>query len=430
MKSSQAISESSSDTASASTERLHALDSLRAMAMFLGIVLHATLAYTALPVLWAVHDVSQSRGFDFMIGFIHGFRMQTFFFIAGFFGHLLWQRDGWRGCLAQRWQRIGIPFVVGMLTIVPIVILLYVQAYSRTDLGQSGEMPVAKSIWEYPTTHLWFLEILLFLYPAAALIAWSGKAVSGPKLLPQIDAMFDHFIQHPLKPLLLIPPTVVLLWGGPILGEIDTNGVLLLPAGRAVVYYGLFFAVGWWLHRRLHMLHVLQRWLKLHFLVATLAFLTLGACYDMKLTPADPSFATVKAIGLIAAATYAWTMTFAFTGLFLRVASRHRQWVRYLADASYWCYLWHLPLVIFLHMQLAPWQANAWLKFLLVLIITMLILLPSYQWLVRYTWVGRTLNGVRVRAGGGKPVSDAEKKKPATLPTASASGAAASHPDS
>ena len=70
-------------------ERLHALDNLRAVAMLLGIVLHAALSFMTLPIPWIARDVSRNFGFDVLAGFIHGFRMQLFFFLAGFFGHLL-----------------------------------------------------------------------------------------------------------------------------------------------------------------------------------------------------------------------------------------------------------------------------------------------------------------------------------------------------
>ena len=66
-------------------ERLHALDHLRAVAMLLGIALHAGISFMTLPFPWAARDVSRHWSFDPVIGLIHGFRMQLFFFIAGFF---------------------------------------------------------------------------------------------------------------------------------------------------------------------------------------------------------------------------------------------------------------------------------------------------------------------------------------------------------
>jgi len=68
---------------------------------------------------------------------------------------------------------------------------------------------------------------------------------------------------------------------------------------------------------------------------------------------------------------------------------------RYLADSSYWLYLAHLPLVFFLAGAFAkvPWH---WaIKFPLILAITMTVLLVSYHYLVRPTWLGEILNGRR-----------------------------------
>ena len=114
-------------------ERLHALDNLRAVAMLLGIVLHAALSFMTLPIPWIARDAGGSLGFDLMVGVIHGFRMQLFFFLAGYFGHLLWQRLGMKEFLKQRWRRIGIPFLLGMVTLVPLIIVVWGWSEMRAE---------------------------------------------------------------------------------------------------------------------------------------------------------------------------------------------------------------------------------------------------------------------------------------------------------
>src|SRR5665647_2486807 len=91
------------------------------------------------------------------------------------------------------------------------------------------------------------------------------------------------------------------------------------------------------------------------------------------------NWTAIKLTVLTASAIYAWCMTFAVTGLFLRIANGHRPWMRYLADASYWWYLWHVPIVMLLQIWIADWPLNGWLKLLLILTLTMAILLPSYH---------------------------------------------------
>jgi peptidoglycan/LPS O-acetylase OafA/YrhL len=378
-------------------ERVHALDNLRAVAMLLGIVLHAALSFMTLPIPWVARDVSRGLGFDVMVGVIHGFRMQLFFFLAGYFAHLLWQRLGSKAFLQQRWKRIGLPFLLGMITLMPLIVVVWGWAEMRTVPPPTRPQYGALTLFSIPTGHLWFLEMLMILYASAALIAWVGRKLNASVWLPRLDAAFDWFIAQRWKPLLLVPPTALCLWGGPMLGEIDTAGLRLLPAGRAVVYYGLLFVVGWWLHRRRHQLDALRGSLKTYFALAVIAFLTLGACHLAQAKPADAHILQVKLLALAAASLYAWTMTFAVTGWFMRFAGQHRPWIRYLADASYWCYLLHLPLVLWLQVLVAQWPVNGWLKFAFIMAVNIVVLLASYHTCVRYTWIGRLLNGPRER---------------------------------
>lgn len=376
-------------------ERLHALDSLRAVAMFLGIVLHASLPFVEAPVLWLVRDVSRSSAFDVMVVWIHGFRMQLFFFIGGFFAHLLWQRLGTRQFLIHRGKRIALPLILGMGVIIPLTLAVVVWA----ELFRGASLPQPEGIDGYaiPTMHLWFLEMLLVLYLIAMAIVWAWRTVSRPTITARVDAAFRTFFQSRWKPFVLLPPTIVCLWNGPMYGEVDQMGVRLLFAPRVVAYFGLFFAVGWCLHRQRQLLDELRKWLTSYLLLALLAFVTLVACLITLLKSGNGGIG-LKLIALTAAALYAWTMTFALTGLFLRVAHGYRPWVRYLADASYWCYLWHIPIVMWLHVMVAKAPINGWLKLTFIVTVTLVVLLATYHLFVRYTRIGEILNGPRTRS--------------------------------
>lgn len=104
--------------ASVGSGRRGDLDALRGVAMILGVVLHATLAYFPIP--WPVQDLHQAPWLAMVYAVIHGFRMQLFFLLSGFFTMLVLRRRGLRGLLAQRALRIALPLVVAMLTILPL----------------------------------------------------------------------------------------------------------------------------------------------------------------------------------------------------------------------------------------------------------------------------------------------------------------------
>ena len=116
-------------TPPAKMPRRHDLDALRALAMLLGIAIHAALAYIPLPeAAWSVQDISQSESYGTFMGVIHGFRMQLFFLVSGFFTAMLWRKRGLKALLKQRSKRILLPFVIGLFTIVPAVWIVSIAA--------------------------------------------------------------------------------------------------------------------------------------------------------------------------------------------------------------------------------------------------------------------------------------------------------------
>ena len=77
--------------------------------------------------------------------------------------------------------------------------------------------------------------------------------------------------------------------------------------------------------------------------------------------------------------------------------SRERPTIRFLSDSSYWLYLAHLPLVVAAQALVQHWRLPSGVKFTLLLAGVTGLLLLTYRYWVRYTWLGRFLNGPRTR---------------------------------
>ena len=107
---------------------------------------------------------------------------------------------------------------------------------------------------------------------------------------------------------------------------------------------------------------------------------------------------------------FAWLMCFGLIGLFRLIAARERFWVRYLSDASYWLYLWHLPLIVAVFELLALWRIDIHLKFALMCVSVTAILLVVYQFGVRYTPIGTMLNGKRTRQTAAQRLGAADSR--------------------
>src|SRR4051812_43249357 len=100
--------------------RFDALDGVRAAAMLAGGY------FPAIPFAMLSGGRGASRmgprGASASLGFqeyLHSFRMPLFFLISGFFCRMMREKYGTRRYLARRWSRIGLPFLIGLVALVP-----------------------------------------------------------------------------------------------------------------------------------------------------------------------------------------------------------------------------------------------------------------------------------------------------------------------
>lgn len=387
-----------------SSDRLHALDATRAFALLLGIVLHATMSFF---LFFPAKDVSPSTTLAVSFYVIHMFRMSLFYVIAGFFAHMVFHRRGARAFLKDRGKRIAVPMVVGWLILAPATIAAVIWGMSRSYpelAAQGGGLPPGG----FPLTHLWFLYYLCIFYLLvlglrAAFVRLLDR--SG-KLRARVDAIFSHAVRRYLAPLVLALPIIAVLvldakwavWFG-----IPTPDKGLLPQIPALVAYGSAFAFGWLLHRQVPLLQSLQQqWLAN---LALAAILTLGS---LLLVGPTPMLATPTAIegGAVMRVLYAasyvlatWFWSLGLIGAATRFFSGHSGMRRYLADASYWMYLVHVPIVFVLQTLVADLPFHWAIKFPLVLAVSFAVLLVSYHYLVRSTFLGEVLNGRKYPRG-------------------------------
>jgi ABC-type multidrug transport system ATPase subunit/peptidoglycan/LPS O-acetylase OafA/YrhL len=384
-------------------ERLHALDAVRALALLSGIVLHATMSFF-LPI--PAHDVSQSATLNVVFFLIHTWRMTTFFIVAGLFARLVIARRGTRGFIADRAKRILVPLLVGWIILIPLTIGAVIWGVTRSAapatvaaVSQTSVVPAGA----FPLAHLWFLYYLCIFY--VAMLAVRGIAIKvdpAGHAARVLDRGARALLSSYAAPVILAVPIFAVLGFNQqiaVLGGIPTPDTTLVPQIPALVGFGTAFTVGWFLHRQLDLLGQLRkRWLgqlvvgiALSIACQTVPGIKLGTTavwFGHSLTSSTPLYAACYLLS-------SWYWSFGIIGAALRFCDGESAVRRYLADSSYWLYLAHLPIVFFLAAAFAkvPWS---WaIKFPLILAITMTVLLASYHYLVRSTWLGEFLNGRR-----------------------------------
>ena len=343
--------------------------------MLLGIVLHTALFF--MPDAWSEaysaegYPAEVSGLYTLMFFAIHGFRMPVFFLLSGFFTALLWQKRGLRQLAEQRLKRIGLPLAIGAFTVIPATTTVFIWAF---DALEEVEYSISwwPFIWLSTWSHLWFLWHLIWL---------CGLFILAAKLRVKFN--------HPVVWWLAIPLTLLpqLLMQEPTFGP-DTSDKLI-PNPVVLGYYALFFVFGAFLYQRRFQI---SRWWTIALLPAlTVVFFGgLDLLFESKEEWAKPLAALFQV-------AFAWLMCFGLMGLFRLIAARKWYWVRYLSDASYWLYLWHLPLIVLGFELIAPWQIGSHVSFAILNLSVTAVLLVVYQFGVRYTPIGTMLNGKRTR---------------------------------
>lgn len=368
-------------------ERFHHMDNLRALAMLAGVVFHAALSYSPLmhPI-WPLADAGRSIAVDVVAWFLHLFRMPLFFVVAGFFAALLVARRGMPGLFRNRAARVLLP----LLLFLPVVLIsmhwLTMQAvanvahaspalvWMRGWIEQHGALPSLPG-W----AHLWFLFYLLLF----TVLTWVASSLGLQRLGERIAALPPQalVLLFPLPLSLALTGTTV-PWPAP---------EFVLPSLWAMAFFGLYFALGYQLFQHPGMLDRLRP-LSIPLLVgAVLAYALLFRLSD--------GFALTRPTTLQHAMHAALEV---YAGLWMtlwcllagkRWLDKRNATMRWVADASYWTYLVHLPLLFAIQYRLLDVPLHWAAKFAIAVLATFAVSFVSYQVLVRNTVLGRLLNG-------------------------------------
>ena len=403
-----------------SQQRIPSLDAVRAFALLLGVFYHAGMPFVpGMPAtVWVTVDTRQSVAIGEAMFVSHIFRMSLFFVMAGYFARYLYMRSAPRGFWANRLKRIGVPLIVGWCLLYPVC--SWIQSWGLKQLF-GGHMPALPGWALFPKgyfrfMHLWFLYVLLLLYPTLltlrrALLFIDRKAVLQGVIDRVGQLLFNSRLAVVLMPMVGAPLAITLFlerdwvyWDG-----ITSPSMTYVPQFPAMIGFGTAMIVGWLLHRRPALLQSFAKRWSAHLLLAILATvyccMVAGTKIDLVPTPRNAARALFAIVYVVAL----WSWVGAIIGVALRFLVRANPFCRYLADSSYWIYLVHLPVVAALDVVVRPWQVHWLFKYGFVIVTASAVLFASYHFLARPTFIGAFLNGRKypLHRGVASPVAAA-----------------------
>ncbi|MFH5806591.1 acyltransferase [Alienimonas sp. DA493] len=389
--------------------RLPGFERVRAGAMLLVVAFHAALPYACgeLPgLLWTVPVGEETAGrfADPLFWVAEALVMPLFFGMSGFFSGRLAERDDAAAFVSGRVKRILVPLLVGLATVVPASLAIWVFSLpltGRISWAEFRELDLPGWVEDvlWGTSHLWYLEYL-FLWSllqvplnAVAAAADRGENPAAARALNWLDGVMRTSWRWTLP----------------------TAGLFVVLAAEPEIYLG--FQHHWFPHTE-------------KFLHSGVCFLFGWLCWRNRAALAD-SAGAVGPLTLAAAAAavplvLAVRTTVLADGsdrLFVLPAALCAGWgltaalvhgvssgrpagavVTKLAGASFWIYVIHQPLVG--GMQLGLWFADlpADVEWLLVFAAALGLTLATEPLSRRTRW-GRLLTGRSASALAPRPVA-------------------------
>jgi peptidoglycan/LPS O-acetylase OafA/YrhL len=425
-------------------KRYNDLDALRAFAMLLGVVLHALISF--MPgegAGWTSQDRFTHEGYAIALHVIHGFRMPLFFLVSGFFTAMMLKNRGLNGLIKHRAQRILLPMIVFLGILYPLIIIASIagavsnaaiadeansnvptatmaseSAPSNVDaIGEFNKRDYGPILYALPDWaligllilsfapwfhHLWFLYYLVWLVAIFAVVTLLAQKL-------KIKMEPNRVVSSPLRFLWLVPLTFIPQFFMATTFGADTAGGFV-PWPPKLLYYAIFFGYGALCFSCPdYEKRVGKRWILCLVLAVPTCFVGLhyfGIRTEIFHAGFEENWNAIMVNNVFCAlftVTYTWLAIFGLIGVFRTVFAGENKTVRFVSDSSYWLYLMHLPLVMLLQAIAGPLFIPSFIKFTGICIVTSIVLLFMYRYMVRYTWIGTMLNGKKRKPGEPEP---------------------------
>ncbi|MET1256754.1 acyltransferase family protein [Aliikangiella maris] len=171
------------------------MDSMRSVLMALGIVLHSSQLFNPERGWRLYHNESLSLA-QYLVEFIHAFRMPAFFVISGVFFIITFRKYDFKRFLKVRVNRVLIPLIATALTLNLLqVYILNTAGWSNIDLS----ILINEGEW---VSHLWFLINLLIYFIVLAVTL----VVLPEKLKTSLKWLINKIFSMPLFIIILFLP--------------------------------------------------------------------------------------------------------------------------------------------------------------------------------------------------------------------------------
>lgn len=345
------------------TERRHDIDWLRVIAIGLLLIYHIAIIFQP----WAMF-IGFIRSDELIenvwkpMSLLNIWRIPLLFYVSGMGVYFAIQKRNWKEMLLERGKRILLPFVFGMIAIVPMHFLVF-QAYYDLPLGY----------YAHPA-HLWFLgNIFVYVVLLFPLFFYLKKMKDG-RFMKGVSSL----VGNPIGPMLIsvffilesivVKPEVFEMyaqtWHGFFLGLLAFFfGFLLVSSGK-----------NFW--------NTVLKWRWLYLSLAVVFYIIRLVVFDLS----SPGY-------LMAVESNCWI--FAVFGFGYKYLNRPGAALNYLSQAAYPIYIIHMFALYLGAKIILPLEMPVILKFISTIVFTGAMCFLMYEYLIRRIGFLRPLFGLK-----------------------------------
>ncbi|MEQ8561057.1 MAG: acyltransferase [Cytophagales bacterium] len=348
-----------------SSIRRYDIDWLRVIAIGFLLIYHVAIPFQPWGVFFGfIKSPEDLDSIWIPMSMINIWRIPLLFFVSGMGLYFSMKKRNWKRLLSERARRILLPFIVGILTVVPMQVLIW-QHYYNQDLK-----------FDLNPAHLWFLgnifSYVLILIPVFYYLK---------KNEDKWRSIFNRIMDHPLKlTLLALPfmasaalinpdsyPMYAMTMHGYVLG------LLAFLFGFLFVFTGKVF----W--------NTIKKW-KWGFLsIALIMYIIRLVYWDME----GPNY-------LMALETIVWI--YAILGISFSYLNFGNKYLSYLSEAAYPVYIIHWIFIQLGSILLFRFDIPVSLQFIGLTIFTFLGSIIAYHYLIRNLNILRPLFGLKLKS--------------------------------
>ena len=311
------------------------IDRFRILLHILRCFMHLSIPFMVMPSeIWPfISNSNHSEIYDGYVFLVHVGIMEAFFMLNGFFAIQMLRNKTVKQFIINRFRRIFIPFLIGMVTIIPFIMIITICYRNHISISNfSIDLLIDQyKINPYNFGHLWSLWYLIVVY--GIFLLFESK---------------NYFLSTKIRKLSFYQISLLTIALSLFAFLCFDRKYTLLPVDRLldwqmVIYYFSFFCMGIWFYERKDKISSMKMNYSLYLITA------LSILINVIYQKYETQHFLIHLIGKLAYISQAFCITLIAYNLTRIKKKGNESTIKNLSQNMYWLYWIEVPIAISIH---------------------------------------------------------------------------------